>query len=484
VLNALLREHAAWRPEHPALVHGDRKMTYAELVLAIDRAAVGLRALGVGPDSRVATCLSNTVEHVVLLFAVARVGATVATLDAVATEHELMLTSADFGPEVVFAEDSTAAKMTRALDGSAATLVPLGPVLESTAPGPGAPLEPRSGRYLVQYTSGSTGKPKGVVMSQRALRQRLLDWNRTAGLGPADSHLCILPLSHGYGCYCVSMPALASGGTLHLYDLDRLSPLRVARYVEDHGICCFYALPYFYQLLAQLPRNVAHFARLRLRMVGSAPITEETARAFLERYGARLHNTYGLSEIGIITSNLDPEDGVPLSSIGQLIAGIEAGPLVPEDPGHPDVGELVVRSQGLADGYFSPQDGNVVRDGWLYTGDLVRRDDRGNYVVVGRKTQFINVAGNKVMPGEVEAALQEMPGILESAVVGVADEATGQKVAAFLVTDRVLAEEQVRAHCATRLSSFKVPAYVRFVPALPKSAVGKVQKAKLRIDSR
>lgn len=487
MLNSPLRTHAAARPDQIALILGERRLSYAQLVIAIDQAAAGLAALGVDSETRVVTCLTSSIEHVLLLYAVARIGATVATLDAGASVHELRQALADFDPQLAFAEDSCVEKLreasvNRALRVLSPTSSPaIGEILAHESEKFARPVH--AGRYLVQYTSGSTGRPKGVVQTQRGLQQRLLNWNLTARLDTSHTHLCILPLSHGYGCYCVVMPALASGGTLHLYDLRHLNPLGVARYIKTHDIRCFYALPFFYQVLASLTRDIdVDFEKMHLRMSASAPLTEETARAFAERFGAKLHNAYGLSEIGIIASNLDHEPGVPLCAVGKLIAGIEHREVSPEDPQSPEVTELVVRSDGIAEGYFSSEHGPLLRQDWLYTGDLVRRDSRGNFVIVGRKTESINVMGNKVMPGEVEATLQQLPGVLESAVIGVADAITGECVAAFIVTSEALTENQVRAHCAQRLTGFKVPRHVRFVTELPKNFVGKVQKVRLKLE--
>ncbi|WP_428262695.1 class I adenylate-forming enzyme family protein [Haliangium sp.] len=491
MLYSLFRTHAQQHPDKAAIVYEGESITYAEMCARIERSAGALRARGVTPGAVVATCYGNDIDNLVLLFALARAGARLVTLDVASTEHELAQIMADCRPSWIVTEQAHFDKIEAAAN---ATVADATIVSERTASIRLADLlTPRedhrdaledrewSDDFILQYTSGSTGKPKGVMQSQRGLCNRLRNWMDTARLNADDSHLCILTLSHGYGSHCVALPALCSGGTLHMFDLRRVSPQRVLRYLERHRVTCFYALPFFYQLMAQIPKRVScDLSALRMSMVGSAPVAPGTLAQFYDRFGITLNNTYGLSEIGIITSDLRPGPRCPDGTIGALVKGIEARlEPVEDDAGDGDVGELVVRSDSMAEGYFAPEDGPMLRDGWLYTKDLVRRDEGGNYYLIGRTSQFINVAGNKVMPLEIEEVVQEVPGVREVAVVGVGDPLLGQRPAAFVVAEPGVSAGTIHEHCRDKLAGFKVPDHIYFRASLPKSPAGKILKSKL-----
>jgi acyl-CoA synthetase (AMP-forming)/AMP-acid ligase II len=346
------------------------------------------------------------------------------------------------------------------------------------------PSDPTESAFFIPFTSGSTGRPKGIVISQRALYHRITDWIRTASLTHADEHLCPLTLTHVYGCNYASLPSLSTGATLHLMDPLQTTPHRVLRYVAEHRITCFYNLPYFYQLMTAVPTKVAaDLSSLRLAMCAAAPLSADHGRAFFARFGVPLNNCYGLSETGLITANLDREAALSTATIGKAVHGMEVRPLSGGADGGQEEGELVVRSRALADGYLSTDDGPMLREGWLHTGDLARRDADGSFHIVGRISQFINVAGNKVMPTEIEAVIEGIAGVREVAVVGVADPRTTQKVAAFVVAEDGLSADQIRQHCRLKMAEFKIPAYVEFRAELPKSPLGKILKTDLRLGA-
>lgn len=474
----LLQKQVLENPGGVAIVHDERSVTYAEFDRAIQHTVSGLRELYSG--GVVATCLDNSIYNLQTLYAGALLSAPICTLDPTQTVHELgqilddckaslILTQREHAPKLRAAAQSTGARVVS--DEVHGAVPPGGAVPSAASP---------DADFLIQYTSGSTGRPKGVVQSQRGMTSRLEHWNSTVGIDASCSHLCILPLSHGYGNYCVALPALSSGGALHLMNLKKVTPKSVARYLEARRLTCFYALPFFYRLMAELPASFeVDLSGLRSSMVGSAPVTPEVLELFHARFGVKLNNCYGTSEAGIITYNPNVEEDVPAVSIGRLIHGIEHRLEGSYDVDGVQASILAVATTAMAERYFSADAGSVATDGWHRTGDLVRQDAKGYFYVAGRLTQFINVSGNKVMPEEIEAAILRLTQVAEVAVTSVPDAFSGEKIAALVVKKGELSSADVAAHCRQHLVGYKVPAVIKFVDALPRSAVGKIQRGKL-----
>ncbi|WP_435058741.1 class I adenylate-forming enzyme family protein [Streptomyces sp. bgisy060] len=337
------------------------------------------------------------------------------------------------------------------------------------------------GDFVVHCTSGSTGEPKGIVMSQAAIAARVRLWSGELALTASDVVLCALPLSHCHGIDILTLPGLLSGGTVVFARGDRLTGRGFARLVETRGVTVVSGLPVMYRMLTSA-RGVpaAALRTLRLAVSGSAPLGTSTQEAFLERYGLPLRQVYGLSEIGAICFD---REYTGKNSIGTPIAGVEhrLEPLEGTDAETTDLRELWVRGPALARGYYRDpsQTAEMFEDGWLRTHDLVRADEDGWYVL-GRRSGFINVAGHKVGPLEVEAALRECPGVLESAVVGVPDPRTTERVAALLVVDRDADLGTVRRQVAQRLLPHQLPQRYELAAALPRTPLGKTDYAAVR----
>lgn len=483
----LFKQHVDQRPGAVALVQDDESVSYAQFDEAI-RASLGyLRRVYRG--GVIATCLDNSIYNLQVLYAAALLEAPVCTLDPTQTAHELQQILDDCTPSLIITQPQFEQRVQAALQMSRAGAQVISERVLGKPVAP-ADLPVRSAAdalldrgtspdFLIQYTSGSTGRPKGVVQSQRGMTRRLSNWIATVGIDAACSHLCILPLSHGYGNYCVALPALSSGGALHLMNLKKVSPKAVARYIHARRITCFYALPFFYRLMAELPASFdADLGSLRSSMVGSAPATPEVLEMFEARFGVRLNNCYGTSEAGIITYNANADLDVPPISIGRLIQGFEHRLKGSYAVDGREVGNLSVRTGAMAERYFSGE-GTVAEGSWHDTGDLVYQNEKGYFFVAGRLSLFINVSGNKVMPEEIEATILQLSEVREVGVTSLPDPLLGERIAALVVKQGDLTAADVAAHCRSRLVSYKVPTVIRFIDALPKSGVGKVQRSKL-----
>jgi acyl-coenzyme A synthetase/AMP-(fatty) acid ligase len=336
--------------------------------------------------------------------------------------------------------------------------------------------------FLVHCTSGSTGQPKGIVISQAAALARVRRWSEAIELTADDVVLCPLPLAHCYGIEALTLPALLSGATVVFAHGAQLTGRRVAQLCATHGVTVVGALPLMYEMLTTAEGARPESLRtLRLAISGSAPLALSTQERFAERFGRPLRQAYGLAEIGVIC--LDAA-GTGNGTIGTPIGGIEwrLDPVeASADGAQEEIDELFARGPAIARGYYrDPEaEAQMFVEGWLRTHDLMAAAPDG-WHIRGRRSGFINVAGNKVGPLAVEAALRELAGVREAAVVGLPDPETSECVAALVVADDGLALKDLRRELSRRLLSYEAPQRYRVVSALPRTPLGKTDYAAVR----
>lgn len=401
--------------------------------------------------------LPNGWPFAVALLGALKAAATVAPLDPLLTADERAEILADLAP---------AAVIDRAPADAATWTMP----------------EPR-GPALVLYTSGSTGRPKGAVLSHAAVVTALRSWAYDVmALTPADVVLAALPLSHSYGLNGALLAPLLAGATVHL--VERFAPERVAELLAHAGITVFPGVATMFRRLLDVDRFAAA-PSLRLALSGAAPCPWELACAWRERTGVRILRGYGMTELFRPISYLASDTRDLPDAIGRAVPGVElrvvddAGRALP--PG--ETGELLIRTPAAMDGYLGADEETraVLEDGWFRTGDLAAVTADGWVRIDGRKRERILRGGYSVFPSEVENVLLAHPEVAEAAVVGVPHPELGEEVAAFVALRpgaRTDAEDLV-VYCRERLAAFKYPRRVTIVPALPRSATGKVLKAQL-----
>ena len=438
-------------------------MTYRDLATAAADFATRLRARGIGTGERVAISLTNRPEFVVAVLGGLAAGATVAPLDPLLKAEERADIMADLQPAIVVEAG------------------PGGELLERAArPGRlGAPAA------LVLYTSGSTGRPKGAVLSDLALSVANISWaGPVIGLRDDDVVLAALPLSHAFGLNGALLAPLIAGATVRL--VERFVPEAVADLVSRGDVSVLPGVATMFRRLLEVP-GFAGGPRLRLGVSGAAPCPWDLAEAWQARTGVRIVRGYGSTELfrPISYRAADPTD-YP-DCVGRPVPGVDVC-VVDEDgrelpPG--EEGELLINTPAVMDGYLgSPAETAAVldEDGWFRTGDLARITADGYVAIVGRKRERIKRGGYSIFPAEVEAVLLTHPAVAEAAVVGIPDDALGEEVAAFVaLTPGISADtDELIAWCRERLAAFKYPRRVTLLAALPRSATGKVLKARLR----
>lgn len=497
-------ENSARRfPEKTCLVIGQERWSYSDIDRKANRVANGLISLGVNRGDRVVLCLPNSMELVVGIFAVLKIG----------------------GVFVAVNPGTKASKLSYILNNCQAavllTAIPPGDILDtirSEVPNlrniiytgnsehpAGAESNPTFDEFTASfpdeephipmidldlacliYTSGSTGEPKGVMSDHSNVDFAASSIISYLENDETDIVLSALPLSFDYGLYQLLM-VFKFGGTLVL-EKNFVFPNVLLKKLEDEKVTGFPGVPTMFSLLLQQDLSAYDLSHLRYITNTAAALPPRHIEQIRLRFpGATLFSMYGLTEtkrtLYLPPDQLDRRPG----SVGIAIPGTEVwvegedGIRLPAG----EVGELVVRGRHVMRGYWNDPEESAKRfrpgiipgERLCYTGDLFRTDEEGFFYFVGRKDDIIKCRGEKVSPVEVEKVLYSLPGIVEAAVIGVPDAVLGQAVKAFVVrSDQALTEKAVLAHCRANLEDFMIPKVIEFRDQLEKSPSGKILK--------
>ena len=333
---------------------------------------------------------------------------------------------------------------------------------------------PPSEPALLLFTSGTTGEPKGVPLSLAQLEANLAALEQAWGMSAADRLLHVLPCHHLHGLVLALWGSARLGIPIVL--AERFDADVCIETLASQRATLFMGVPTMFRRMAHAQR-ARPLPAMRLYVSGSAPLTPADFHAFEARFGAQPLERYGLSETMIVASNPLEGDRRP-GTVGQ--------PLPRTELRLADDGEIEVRGPAVMTGYWqAPQlSADAFRDGFFRTGDLGHHDEAGYLCIHGRKKEVIIVGGSNVLPGEVEQGLAGEPGVEELAAAGLPDPDRGEIVAAFVVAapgqDAAVLEARLRARAEQALAAYKRPKLYRFLAALPRNAMGKLDRRALR----
>jgi fatty-acyl-CoA synthase len=466
IVGRWLDDRARNTPARVAIDFEGRLVTYGELAAGADAYAAAFAEAGLACGDRVATLTGNSPEHVMVLFACAKLGLILLPLSWRLTAPELRHQLDDAEPSLFLVEDEYR-DLAEATGARFATFEP-----SASGARPCAVNVTESHPLLLVYTSGTTGKPKGALLTHANCFWTNVSFDAATGVRGDDVVLQVLPQFHVGGWNVQPLLAWLKGATVVLerqFDADR-----VLRLIEEKRVTTMMGVPPIYLFLAQHPRfAAADLSSLDRAVVGGAPMPE----ALLETWAARgtaIVQGYGLTEAAPNVLCLPPEDAVrKLGCAGKPYPFVD----VRLSAEH----ELQVRGPNVFAGYWRDPEATAAaftEDGWLRTGDVAGADEEGFYRIRGRLKDMFISGGENVYPAEVEAVLHEHPRVRDAAVVGVPDERWGECGVAFVVADGVT-DEQLVDWCRARLARFKIPASVRFVEAIPRNSLGKIQKQEL-----
>jgi len=471
---------------------------YRQMLSATARYAHALQQLGVEPGDRVAMQMEKSPAFLFIYLACVRAGAVFLPLNTAYTPHEVGYFLSDAQPRLIVCDPERADALEEAAQAADVRIVVHGhgqdgelydlaaaspPDFENAARGP-------EDLAAILYTSGTTGRSKGAMLSHDNLASNALTlvdyWRFTTD----DVLIHALPVYHTHGLFVATNTILLSGGSmvfLPKFSGPQILEAMSAREGRLRGTVLM-GVPTFYTRLIDEPGLTREAcAQMRLFISGSAPLLAETHRAFSARTGMAILERYGMTETNMSTSN--PYDGeripgtvgFPLPGVALRIADPDSGSILPQG----EIGMIEVKGPNVFKGYWLMPEKTASEfraDGFFITGDLGTIDPRGYVHIVGRGKDLIISGGLNIYPKEVETEIDSLPGVIESAVIGLPDPDFGEAVTAVVVREKGAGVDEAAIHAALRdrLAKFKWPKTIHFVEELPRNTMGKVQKNVLR----
>lgn len=474
-----------------------RCYTYRDVEEVSARFANALAALGVVPGDRVAVQVEKSIEALMLYLGTVRSGAIFLPLNTAYTAAEIEYFLGDAEPRVFVCDPARATELAPSAAKAGAKLETLGVwttpscsagTLSDRALAASSDFETvvreEDDLAAILYTSGTTGRSKGAMLTQRNLLSNALSLIETWRFTKADVLLHALPIFHTHGLFVATNVVLLSGASMVL--LPRFDLNEVFRALPR--VTSMMGVPTFYTRMLQDARLTSEATgHIRLFVSGSAPLLAETHREWKARTGHAILERYGMTETNMLTSNPYSGDRVA-GSVGLPLPGVELRIADPETGAHlatGEVGMIEVRGPNVFKGYWRMPEKTAAEfrsDGFFITGDLGRIDANGYVSIVGRGKDLVITGGYNVYPKEVEAEIDEIDGVVESAVIGVPHPDFGEAVTAVVVKSGKsdVDEAKVIKQLEGRLAKFKCPKRVIFVDALPRNSMSKVLKNELR----
>lgn len=513
-LAVLLDDSAREVPERVALIHGETRLSYAELQAAANQVANGLVQVGICKGDTVAISCQNIPSFVIAYYGILKAGAAVLPLNVLLKPREIVYHLTDGNAKAYFCQEGSAelpiGQMGFAAfqeveecqhfyllpnDPTAPSPIAGGPTLSALMQGQPTTFEAVATNpedtAVILYTSGTTGKPKGAELTHLNM---LLNARLSDTLYPRaehDVHLVTLPLFHSFGQTVQMNAGIYNRASLVL--LPRFTPDAALHLMETENITFFAGVPTMYWAMLNFPKadmyDLPKIARnLRLAVSGGAAMPGEVLRAFHEKFQVKILEGYGLSETSpAATFNRLSEGGSRVGSIGLPVWGVEVHLVDASDRevGPNELGEIVIWGHNVMKGYYHrPEEtAAAMRNGWFHTGDVGRRDEDGFLYIVDRVKDMIIRGGFNVYPREIEEVLMTHPAVSIASVIGVPDVRHGEEVKAFVILKdgMYVTENELVAWSKENMADYKYPRLVEFRTALPMNATGKILKNALRL---
>ncbi len=508
-VNYCLRRARDFFGQNIAIDYDDRQISYREYYDLIDLSARKLLTLGAGLGDRVALLMLNSPEYLELYYSVPMAGAIIVPLNTRWHVNDIIYTLSDSGTKILFVDDRFASLVPQIRTALPAIeqfvfigeetrpseLVDWKSLKPSESARRASFPEPDENDVVgLFYTSGTTGGPKGAMLTHRNLYS-----NAIHSLLPPVSLVCA-----GRFLHAAPMFHLADAGSIHPLTLSgathcfipSFDPEAVLRAIERYRISMLVLVPTMINMTVNHPSLDRYdLSSLRRISYGASPMPLPLLQQALQSFKCEFVQGYGMTEVSPILTLLGPDahqfedcerDFAPVKSAGKPVLGVEVRVVDHNDNDVPvgQPGEVIARGPNVMKGYWNRAEINaeVLRGGWMHTGDLGTFDEEGYLYILDRKKDMIKTGGENVFSPEVESILCAHPGVLEAAVIGVPHERWGETIRAVIVTrpDQTLEEAAIIAWCRERLTHFKCPTSAVFTDALPKGGTGKVQKNVLR----
>lgn len=466
-------------------------LTYAELHKDIhQRTHLLVEKYQIERGDGVAMLAMNRVEHLIVFFALQRIGAILIPLNYRLATPEIAYQLQDSGAKLVLFEDAFKEKIPNkessisaiALDGTKG-------FIHQAKSQPSTALELPDPEFSqvckILYTSGTTGKPKGAMITNQMLFWNSINTGLRLNLTQHEVILTFAPFFHTGGWNVLSTPVLHRGGNVIL--LKKFDADRALRLCHEHQVSILFGVPTMMHMMTESDHfESKNLKSVRYAIVGGEPMPKPA----IERWhsiGVPIRQGYGLTEFGPNVFSLNEEDAIrKIGSVG--FANFYIQTQVINDQGHSckpnEVGELWLKGPACTPGYWNNEQATAeaIENGWFKTGDLVRYDEEGYFYIVDRKKDLFISGAENVYPAEIEHVLRNHPSIKEAAVIGVPDKKWGEVGQAFIVSNnqKPPSETEIQEYCKKHLAKYKIPKHYRFLSELPKSDSGKILKRALK----
>lgn len=479
-------------PDSIAMEGENNKYTYHELSYEINRMASFLHhKMQLKKGERVAILSQNREEYFIAYFAIAQLGLVAVPLNVRLTASELAYQMTDSGAKAILYEEEQK-QLYKQLD----TLVHFEIAHSFEQSYSNYVLEKdfnyyseidKDDAFIICYTSGTTGRPKGAVLTQDNMFWNGINNLLALDITSKDRCLVLLPLFHIGGIGLFALPTLLAGGTIIVP--KRFNSEQTIKIIEDLQATILMGVPTIYDAIRKHELfNTANFSSMRVFCSGGAPCPTELIEAYHSRR-LPLYQGFGMTETSPTVFMLSKEDFTrKVGSIGKPVLFCDIA--VVNDEGEPveqgQVGELIVKGPNVMKEYWGlpEKTAESIRNGWLYTGDLVRQDEEDFVYIAGRKKDMIISGGENIYPLEVEQVIGEIGQVNEVAVVGTQDEKWGEVPVAFISVkdNEKVSEAEILNYCMTKLAKYKVPKKIISIKELPKNATGKIDKKQLELQ--
>lgn len=475
-------------PDTVALIDAEQKKswTFGDLHNLSEGTTNWLYRQGVRKGDRVALLSPNDISYFQLLFACGRIGAVFVPINWRLSIHEMNYILKDCKPKLIVYHVS----FKENIENNAFLGFQTFQVEEIITNGKEETIQDMSTLHETEpltiiYTGGTTGKPKGVVLSHQSIlwnaMNTIISWNITNH----DTTLTYMPLFHTGGLNALSIPILMAGGTVVI--ARDFVPEAAIEYLNKYQCTVVLLVPTMYQMIVEteaFKKNT--FTSVKTFLSGGAPCPLEIYDAF-KRKQLLFKEGYGLTEAGPNNFFIEAEEALKKpGSVGKpmMFNTIKLLKENGEEANVNEVGEILIKGKHSFEYYWQNNVATeeTIKDGWIYTGDLAKKDEEGYYYIVGRKKDMIITGGENVYPLEVEHWIAAHPQIDEVAVVGLPDKKWGEKVAAFVVIkkNQMITNEELISYCSHKLGKYKIPKVFHYVDELPKTHVGKIDKKVLK----
>ncbi|MFZ5828101.1 MAG: class I adenylate-forming enzyme family protein [Bacillota bacterium] len=493
LLHRMLERNAHKYPDTEALVDpaAGVRWSWAELDRLATRAALGLQAQGLKRGDRAILFMPNRPEMAVGLFAVWKAGGVVVPVNPRFTAFELAHVVRNSEARLVVHDPALGPVATAAAEqaGNGATVLAAGALLEpGDLPAGSLPTDlTMTDLAELIYTSGTTGAPKGAALTHAAIATVSAMFAYELNIRPGDRVLSLMPMTHSAVLNLTVLGAVYAGA---VNVIGNYTPPLLAQYVQQERCTHFFGAPVAYFMTAKMVPNLSEYdlSSMKAWAYGGAPMSREQVLAVRAKFGPNLYCVYGLTEAGPNGTLLEPADQVEhAGSVGRR-ATVNVDLRIVDDAGSDvglgELGEVLLKTPTAMVGYWKNEQAtrDTMKDGWIHTGDLARRDEDGFIYIVDRKKDLIITGGVNVYPREVEEVLATHPAVEECSVVGIPHAEWGETVVAVYVPKggAQATADELRSHCEAKLAGYKVPRLYEPVEALPRNSNGKILKHELR----